>query len=219
MMRGRQASSRKVLRARAQFVAVIVLVLGLLIGFIVEEGEDPTKDATNRNEPDLFLLNAKISQFNERGHLKSVIEAHRFTHYPLTDVTALESPQVELYLTLDHTPWTIEASSGRLLPLSAYRKEAVELWTDVRANRRHKDGSETLIETDALTVFVSSNLVEGNEPVRISTKNSITLAPLMRAWLDSGQFELRSDGSTQVSTQFFDVPMDVEASNHRDPSV
>jgi LPS export ABC transporter protein LptC len=218
-MKGRQSSSRKVLRARAQFVAVIVLVLGLLIGFIVEEDADQTNNRANRNEPDLFLVNAKISQFNERGHLKSVIEAFRFTHYPLTDVTALESPQVALFLTLDHKPWTIKSSSGRLLPLSAYRKEAVELWTDVRANRQHKDGSETLIETDALTVFASSNLVEANEPVRISTKNSITIAPLMRAWLDSGQFELRSDGSTQVSTHFFDAPIGVGPSNNTDASL
>lgn len=202
-MKERRASSRNVLRARAQFVAVIVLILGLLIGFIVEEDPNRSNDAVNRNEPDLFLLNAKIKQFNERGRLESVIEAVRFTHYPLTDVTALDSPQIELFLTQDQSPWRIRSTSGRLLPVSAYREEAVELWTHVVANRQHLDGSQTMIRTEALTVFASKNLVEGNEPVQISTNNSTTTAPLMRAWLDSGQFELRGDGSTKVSTQFF----------------
>ena len=196
-----ETSSGSILSARAGILALVLLLLGVVIGAIVEEDEQSNPLLFNKNEPDLFLEHASLTQFDERGILSSQITAERFTHYPLTDVTALQLPRITLFIEREPNPWRIHSNSGRLLPLSEYRKETVELWDEVNANRLHRDGTQTVITTAALTVFANENRAQSDEAVVITTPNSVTQASSMQAWLDSGQFKLQGSAGQPVTTR------------------
>ncbi len=200
-MKVSETSSGSSLSARAGLLALVLLLLGVVIGAIVEEDEQSNRLLFNKNEPDLFLERASLTQFDQRGLLSVQITAERFTHYPLTNVTALQLPRITLFVEREPNPWRIHSTAGRLLPLSEYRKETVELWDEVNANRRHRDGTQTVITTAALTVFANENRAQSNEAVVITTSNSVTRASSMEAWLDSGQFELKGSASQPVTTQ------------------
>ena len=196
-----KTSSVSIISTRAVILVLILLLLGVAIGAIVEEDEQSNPLLFNKNEPDLFLEHASLTQFDRRGVLLSQITAERFTHYPLTDVTALQSPRIKLFIEREPNPWRINSTAGRLLPLSKYRKETVELWDEVNANRLHRDGTQTVITTAALTVFANENRAQSDEAVVITTSNSVTRASSMQAWLDSGQFELKGSASQPVTTR------------------
>ena len=200
-MKVSETSSGSILSARAGILALVLLLLGVVIGAIVEEDEQSNELLFNKNEPDLFLERASLTQFDQRGILASQITAERFTHYPLTDVTALQLPKITLFIEREPNPWRIQSAAGRLLPLSEYRKETVELWDEVNANRLHRDGTQTVITTAALTVFANENRAQSDEAVVITTSNSVTRASSMQAWLDSGQFELTGSPSHPVTTR------------------
>ena len=200
-MKVSETSSGSSLSARAGLLALVLLLLGVAIGAIVEEDEQSNRLLFNKNEPDLFLERASLTQFDQRGLLSSQITAERFTHYPLTDVTALQLPRITLFIEREPNPWRIHSTAGRLLPLSEYRKETVELWDEVNANRLHRDGTQTVITTAALTVFANESRAQSDEAVVITTSNSVTRASSMQAWLDSGQFELKGSASQPVTTR------------------
>ena len=200
-MKVSETSSGIILSARAGILALVLLLLGVVIGAIVEEDEQSNELLFNKNEPDLFLERASLTQFDQRGILASQITAERFTHYPLTDVTALQLPKITLFIEREPNPWRIQSTAGRLLPLSEYRKETVELWDEVNANRLHRDGTQTVITTAALTVFANESRAQSDEAVVITTSNSVTRASSMQAWLDSGQFELKGSAGQPVTTR------------------
>ena len=196
-----ETATGSILSVRAGMLALVLLLLGIVIGGIVEEDEQSSPRLFNKNEPDLFLEHASLAQFDQRGILSSQITAERFTHYPLTDVTALQSPRIKLFIEREPNPWHIHSTAGRLLPLTEYRKETVELWDEVNANRLHRDGTQTIITTAALTVFANENRAKSDEAVVITTSNSVTQASSMQAWLDSGQFQLNGSESQPVTTR------------------
>ena len=200
-MKVSETSSGSILSARAGILALVLLLLGVVIGAIVEEDEQSNELLFNKNEPDLFLERASLTQFDQRGILASQITAERFTHYPLTDVTALQLPKITLFIEREPNPWRIQSTAGRLLPLSEYRKETVELWDKVNANRLHRDGTQTVITTAALTVFANESRAQSDEALVITTSNSDTRESIMQAWLDSGQFELKGSASQPVTTR------------------
>ena len=183
-------------------------LMGLLAAFIASVLLNRTVDLDHQietapallNEPDLFMTQASISQINEEGHLTSKISADRFTHYPLTDVTTLELPRVALYTPNLTGPWTISSTKGRLLGVSVYRKQSVELWSTVRAEKSNPDGSTTTFITDALNVYPSENVAESDSPVTIFTGNTQTQAAKLRANFDQDTFLFNSNASQRVVT-------------------
>ena len=79
-MKVSETSSGSILSARAGILALVLLLLGVVIGAIVEEDEQSNELFFNKNEPDLFLERASLTQFDQRGILASQITAERFTH-------------------------------------------------------------------------------------------------------------------------------------------
>ena len=132
--------------------------------------------------------------------ITSKISAERFTQDPLTDVTTLELPSVALYTPTLTGPWTISSVKGRLLGASVYRKQSVELWSSVRAEKSNPDGSKTTFITDALNVYPSENLAESDTPVTIFTGNTQTQAARLRANLDQDTFMFNSNAEQRVVT-------------------
>ncbi|HAJ31611.1 MAG TPA: LPS export ABC transporter periplasmic protein LptC [Gammaproteobacteria bacterium] len=190
----------RTLRSRTLMGLLAVFIASVLLNRTVDLDHQIETAPALLNEPDLFMTQASISQINEEGHLTSKISADRFTHYPLTDVTTLELPRVALYTPNLTGPWTISSTKGRLLGVSVYRKQSVELWSTVRAEKSNPDGSTTTFITDALNVYPSENVAESDSPVTIFTGNTQTQAAKLRANFDQDTFLFNSNASQRVVT-------------------
>jgi LPS export ABC transporter protein LptC len=190
----------RTLRLRGLMGLLAIFIASVLLNSTVDLDHQVGEAPALLNEPDLFMNNASISQINEEGNLTSKISADRFTHYPLTDVTTLELPRVALYTRNLTGPWTISSTKGRLLGVSVYRKQSVELWSTVRAEKSNPDGSKTTFITDALSVYPSENMAESDTPVTIFTGNTQTKAARLRANFDQDTFLFNSNTTQRVVT-------------------
>jgi lipopolysaccharide export system protein LptC len=182
-------------------LSTLILAFALTINWFMAESEE-TVDFTPRNEPDLYMLNATISQFNPEGELQHRIAANRFTHFPLTDLTTMKFPALALGRARDSDPWEITSSEGRILPSSDYREEIVELWNNVLASRLSNGSTFVNIQTNSLSVYPERDYAETDEPVFIDNKSGRTTAAGMKAFLDTGKFMFYSTPTHRVTTVF-----------------
>jgi lipopolysaccharide export system protein LptC len=190
----------KTLRYRALLVLLCLYVGAVILDQTINPDQANLNPTPQLNEPDLYMINASISQINSRGELQSKIAAERFTHYPLTDVTALDRPNLELFAQDSDMPWTISSSQGRLLEGSKYRKQAVELWNSVLAEKEGPSGEKTTFTTQTLQVYPDENLAESDAEVSIFTRNTKTSAAGLRANLNQDEFAFYSSAKQRVIT-------------------
>ncbi|MDA0979484.1 MAG: LPS export ABC transporter periplasmic protein LptC [Proteobacteria bacterium] len=180
-------------------LSTVLLALSLSINWILDESAAPQED-TARNDPDLYMLNASIRQFDESGSLQHILTAGRFTHFPLTDLTTLQSPSIQL-ASLEDDQWEITAQEGRLLPASRYREQIVELWDNVLASRVESNRFIS-IQTSSLTVYPEREYLETDQRVFIDSQSGRTTAAGMKAFLDTNKFMFFSDNTSRVTTIF-----------------
>ena len=178
----------------------VVLAFVLAINWVLEQSEVPI-ETTPRNDPDLYMLNASIDQFDVDGRLQHKLSAERFTHFPITDLTTMKSPTLSLTPTADN-PWEITASEGRILPFTDYREEVVELWDNVLARQSGQTSSFLNIQSQSLTVYPDREYAETDEKVYIDNETGRTSAAGMKAYLDTGRFMFFSTQVDRVTTIF-----------------
>ena len=182
-------------------LSTLILAFALTINWFMAES-DETVNLTPRNAPDLYMLNATISQFDSEGELQHRIAANRFTHSPLTDLTTMKFPELALGRAKGTEPWEITSSEGRILPSSDYREEIVELWNNVLASQKIDGSSFVNMQTNSLTVYPERDYVETDEPVFIDNQSGRTTAAGMKAFLDTGKFLFYSTPKHRVTTIF-----------------
>ena len=182
-------------------LSTLILAFALTINWFMTES-DETVDFTPRNAPDLYMLNATISQFDSEGELQHRIAANRFTHFPLTDLTTMKFPALALGRAKGSEPWEITSSEGRILASSDYREEIVELWNNVLASQMIDGSSFVNIQTNSLSVYPARDYVETDEPVFIDNQSGRTTAAGMKAFLDTGKFLFYSTPKHRVTTIF-----------------
>ena len=182
-------------------LSTLILAFALTINWFMAESEEAV-DFTPRNEPDMYMLNATISQFDPEGELQHRIAANRFTHFPLTDLTTMKFPTLALGRARDSDPWEITSNEGRILPASDYREEIVELWSNVLASQWSNSSAFINIQTDSLTVYPERDYAETDEPVFIDNQSGRTTAAGMKAFLDTGKFMFYSTPTHRVTTIF-----------------
>jgi lipopolysaccharide export system protein LptC len=196
---------------RAIILASLILVFAIGTNFIMEQNDESlTVTPALNNDPDLYMLSATITQFNDQGKIQHEIGADRFTHFPLTDVTALIQPKMRLFPGTEDDPWDIVAKNGRLLSQSDYREQVVELWDDVLAIQQHPDGKFINIQTQSLTVYPGREYAETNKKVYIDDNTGRTTAAAMKAYFETGKFIFYSTPTERVQTiflpEFSDTP-------------
>ena len=186
---------------RAIIFTLLIFITALATNiFLDRRAPDAAAETEPSNEPDMYMLNATISQFDESGFLTNRIRADRFTHFPLTDMTVMVEPGVNLFSATD-APWTVDARNGRLLSRSAYRQEALELWDEVVAIQEKPDGKFVRIDADAMTLFPGRDYAESNRQVRIQDHMGTTTAAGMQAFLGEGRYVFYGTPTYRVSTQ------------------
>ena len=186
---------------RLTALSSLIIAFALTINWFMADSEREV-DFIPRNEPDLYMLNATINHFDLEGELQHRIAANRFTHFPLTDVTTMTFPALELERTRNLDAWKITSSEGRILPSSDYREEIIELWNNVSASRSGNGKDFVNIETNSLSVYPGRNYAETDEPVFIKNQSGRTKAAAMKAFLNTGKFMFYSTPTHKVTTIF-----------------
>ncbi len=185
---------------RVIILSCIILVIAFATDWLLKDAiTDPMLEDLKRNDPDIYMLDATIRQFADNGDLQYELSADRFTHFPLTDVTILERPNLMLY-PQNGTPWTISSSNGRLLSKSIYREEVMELWDDVLLSRQSQDVQFVNIKTQSLTVYPEREYAETDLKVSINDNASTTSAAGMEAHLDQEKLVFFSNREERVNT-------------------
>ncbi|MBL4681225.1 MAG: LPS export ABC transporter periplasmic protein LptC [Pseudomonadales bacterium] len=183
--------------------ALIVLIASSINLLIDQDSENSPGLVIGRNDPDMYMRSADITQFNKKGEKQHNILAERLTHFPLTNITTLKSPKMILYPTLkNETPWHISSDHGRQLPSAPVRDEVIELWDSVVATQTNPEGKFISISTESLTVYPAEDYAETTEKVYIEENSGRTTAAGMKAYFDEGRFIFFSNRSERVQTIF-----------------
>ena len=181
----------------------LILLFAIATNWVIDRDEqDAESPGGGRNDPDLYMLDANITQFSPTGDRQHDIQASRLTHFPLTDMTALIAPRINMFTHQQDKPWQITADNGRLLPRSQLRDEIVELWDNVLAERTDQSGHYITIKTSSLTVFPGQDYAETDQRVVINGTGGSTSAAGMKAYLQDGRYEFFSSSQNRVLTTF-----------------
>ena len=183
---------------RITFISALILSISLAVNWVLKESE-VRHDFKVRNDPDVYMLNPEIATYSSSGELHHLLSAARFTHFPLTDLTTLKKPRIELK---SADKWDIRSVEGRLLSASTYRDETIELWDNVHANHFHSSDQFIQIETNSLTFYPSKNYLETDNRVHIKMQTGQTTAEGMRAFLETKRLQLFSGSEGRVNTIF-----------------
>lgn len=166
-----------------------------------DQAEEQQPENLSRNDPDLYMRNATITQFTKSGVKQHRINAARFTHFPLTDITTLKQPDMTLYATEPgENPWDVIAKNGRVLPKVLFRDEVIELWDDVLAIQSDPEGNFINIRTDSLTIYPATDYAETDQKVIIDDNSGRTTAAGMKAYFEEGRFIFFSRNDERVKT-------------------
>ncbi|MEM7364723.1 MAG: LPS export ABC transporter periplasmic protein LptC, partial [Pseudomonadota bacterium] len=157
--------------SRAAMV-VALLLLAVATSYFVDTQSSSSPEGIATHTPDLYMINAAITQYGKSGHPHHDIAAIRMNHYPLTNVTTLTAPDMNLYNETGHAPWQIEATEGRMLPEALLREQTVELWDDVVALQARHDGEFISIRTESLKVLPDSDYAETQDKRDIVAKRA-----------------------------------------------
>lgn len=137
---------------------------------------------------DYYLLDAKISQFNETGNMEYVLTSDAITHYPHNDTTLLKTPHLRSYSNPDK-PMVTDAQHGKLLP----GNQDMELWDDVvMVQTSLESGSEVRMDTDFITIYSEQSLAVTDRPVLITNDTGRTRAIGMEAFYKDSLVKLKS---------------------------
>ncbi|MDK1023300.1 MAG: LPS export ABC transporter periplasmic protein LptC [Gammaproteobacteria bacterium] len=158
-----------------------------------------------QNDPDLYMINASLTQFDATGKLQHRIRASRFTHYPASDITILTMPDITLYKD-DAPPWKIRSKAGRILPDHGDQGSRLELWDSVLVERTNKEGKFIRIRSENLTVLPALDYAETDQTVIIDDNTSRTTASGMKAYLKPGRFLFYSNEQQRVNTTILPTP-------------
>ena len=179
----------------------LILFFAIATNWVIDREEQGLQaPGGGQNDPDMYMLEANITQFSPTGARQHDIQANRLTHFPLTDMTALIAPRIRLFTHHQDQPWKITADSGRLLRKSQLRDETVELWDNVLAARADQSGHVITIATASLTVHPGQDYAETDQPVIIKSKDGSTSAAGMKAYLQQNKYEFSSSSQDRVQT-------------------
>ncbi|MFT4712867.1 MAG: lipopolysaccharide export system protein LptC [Candidatus Azotimanducaceae bacterium] len=194
---------------RALAILLLTSAIALVSGWVIDGNDESNQlDPRAKNEPDLYMVNATIYQYDELGQPKHQIKTTRLTHYPATDITTLDMPRVKIYLEDITSPWDIESNFGRLTPKSVDKSlpnrddEVVELWEKVFAQRTQLAGDFVNIQTEQMTVYPDKDYLESRVKVYLDDQSGRTTAGAMNAYLEQNRYEFFTNDIERVNTIF-----------------
>lgn len=187
---------------RTIFVIAVIFLIAVATNWLLETSERETQTSPPKDEPDVYMVNATVKQFDSKGKIQHIVSASRFTHYSQSQITTLSLPVIELFMDSASDPWTILSSEGSILPEKGEAFETLELWGKVSASRTYADGDLVNIESENLTVIPDKEFIESKSDISITNAISVTEAGGMSAFLKKKQYRFFSSKNKRVHSVF-----------------
>ncbi|MCW8884428.1 MAG: LPS export ABC transporter periplasmic protein LptC [Motiliproteus sp.] len=134
-------------------------------------------------EIDGFMVNSVTSEFDQQGQLKQRLTSTRTNHYPATDITTLETPELMIYRT-DKSPVRVVAELGEVGP----DQQEVELHRDVRVTEQVTDGFR--METEYLRIEPDNDYAETDTAVTLHNRTGQMHSIGMQAFFAEDRLKL-----------------------------
>ncbi len=148
-------------------------------------------DETNISQsttPDAYMVNAKYTSFDAKGHWTSRIDAVRVTHYPDQDTALFESPKM-IALANNASTWEVIADHGT----SKQDMKVLYLLGHVVVDRIDAiQGKNLTLNTSALTTWPKQKFAQTDQPVIIIQPGSVVHAIGLTADMNTGDIHLLS---------------------------
>ncbi len=194
-------------RPMRSFWSVLALVgVGSGAWFVFAQfDEDPGTSelpAELRDEPDLYIEEAVITQFREDGTLKYRLTSEQIRHFESDKMTRLHLPELDLY-NADNPPWHLASVRGYIregTTPSGETEEVVYLRESVTVRQQFEDGRYTTLHCSSLYLYPDRQYVETDQDVMIDTEVGRTRAVGLKANLERGLLRLSSTAEQRVHT-------------------
>ena len=183
---------------------VLLAVGALLLTFYfapwrgtVAPGELPPELA---DEPDLYMEQARITQFQDNGSIQYRLVAREIRHFEAERFTRLLEVDLELHNDPD-PPWRITSERGEIRGAAAAPGgEQVLLRDSVVVHQEDADSGRLTIRCNTLDVYPERKYAETGGDVMIETDVGHTTARGMQADLMRGSMRLSSGTDASVHT-------------------
>lgn len=197
-------------------LSLIVLAMGIaLVVFALQPASrrsptPPPLPAALRDEPDTYMSEPRIDQFDDGGRLQYRLRARTAAHYPALETpprpetTRFESPRIQLE-DADGMPWTLRADRGHTLTDpdaadAASEALLIRLERAVVGVRVGPADRFMRIQSETLLLDPDRRIVSSGEPVIIDTNAGRSTAGAFDGALSDGALDLRSGNGRRVHT-------------------
>lgn len=151
-------------------LAAIAALTFWLDSFVQPPARTPA--ATAREDPDYIVDGLTATRLAVDGSIKHTLKAAKMIHYPLDDVTHLESP-VFVSHAAARSPVTVTARRG----VVSSEGETVHFHDDVRVRRApYADRTELVVRTEYLLVVPDQNIARTDREVTIADAHTTVTA-------------------------------------------
>lgn len=196
------------MRILALLAAIALVAAGLWL-----TSEDEADTLSNQalpeelsDEPDIYLKNAKIRQFETTGTLRYLLKAQEIRHFERDASTRLLEPDLVLY-DPDEPPWEVSSRRGTIVTTATGgsnggqgKSERVDLTDDVRLHQDQQGSGFIDLRTEALTILPEQRIAQTDLDVMIDTNVGRTKAVGMISNLATGIVRLGSSEQQRVHT-------------------
>lgn len=175
-----------------------------IIGFVLLAG--PTRAPRDlpdalRGEPDVYMRDAVITQFEASGQMKYQLASKQIRHFEADQLTRLAAPDLSLY-NATQPPWEISSEHGyiRQTATTAPSEEVVFLRENVELKQSYADGRHLRMRSPALYLYPDREYAETDQDVMIDTDVGRTKAVGLKGDLQRGSLNLFSSATQRVHT-------------------
>ena len=158
------------------------------------------------DEPDLYMEDAIITQYQPSGKVKYKLACETIRHFDRDNLTRLAAPRLTLH-NETQPPWQIDSDHGYIRRLGGGNgapnggpEEVVYLREDVVLEQRYADGRHLRLESPSLYIFPDREYAETEQNVMIDTDVGRTTAVGLRGDLQRGLLKLSSSPQQRVHT-------------------
>ena len=158
--------------------AALVVVIAVLLWLLARQQPQPVSSDDGGlppellGQPDLYLLDARITQFDQLGELSYELESHHIRHFETDGMTRLAQPTLIMHSD-PAAPWRATAKRGFIRRSPAPDgtiEEVVFLRDEVELEQRLTNGSFTRLRTPALYVYPGREFAQSSDDVMIDTE-------------------------------------------------
>lgn len=170
------------------------LVIGLLVPLMLVWGlyETPSEPNlvpthTSADQPSSFATQLSVQRYDNTGKLYQAINSEHVRFFDAFEQTHFTSPEMYIYKTNGQTTITTSQTGVR----NNQFNELVLAGTVLVQDNAETAGVK--LTTERLTVNLTSQIADTNQPVEIRSNDAIYTSTGIRAWLGDSKMELLSD--------------------------